>query len=36
MAGYRRVTVDAALWDGDRLRETAALMRRFGGLDLRG
>lgn len=35
-AGYPRVAVDAALWDGDRIRETAALMRRISGLDVRG
>ncbi|HNR29680.1 MAG TPA: flagellar hook-length control protein FliK [Candidatus Hydrogenedentes bacterium] len=35
-AGYPRAHVEAALWDGDRLRETAALMRRFGGLDVKG
>ncbi|NIA15970.1 MAG: hypothetical protein GWP08_18050 [Nitrospiraceae bacterium] len=32
--GYERVTVSASLWDGDRLRETVALMRRFSGLNV--
>lgn len=33
-AGYERATVSAALWDGDRLREVALLMRRFSGIDV--
>jgi len=33
-AGYARATVNAALWDGDRLREVVLLMRRFSGLDV--
>ena len=33
-AGYDRATVSAALWDGDRLREVASLMRRFSGIDV--
>jgi len=33
-AGYQRATVSAALWDGDRLREVALLMRRFSGIDV--
>jgi hypothetical protein len=34
-AGYARATVHVALWDGDRLRETARLMRRFAGIDVK-
>ena len=34
-AGYARATVHVDLWDGDRLRETAHLMRRFSGIDVR-
>ena len=34
-AGYPRTTVQVALWDGDRLREMANLMRRFAGIDLK-
>lgn len=34
-AGYARATVHVDLWDGDRLRETAHLMRRFSGIDLK-
>jgi hypothetical protein len=34
-SGYERATVHVALWDGNRLRETAHLMRRFAGIDVR-
>jgi hypothetical protein len=34
-SGYERATVHVALWDGNRLRETAHLMRRFAGIDLK-
>lgn len=34
-AGYARATVHVDLWDGDRLRETAHLMRRFSGIDVK-
>ena len=33
--GYRAATVQVALWDGDRLRAAAGLMRRFSGIDMR-
>ena len=33
-AGYNNTTISAATWDGDRLKATANLMRRFGGLNL--
>lgn len=33
-AGYPNAAVQATLWDGDRLRETANLMRRFSGIDV--
>lgn len=35
MAGYDRASVHVDLWDGNRLRETAQLMRRFSGIDLK-
>ena len=34
-AGYRDALVRVAPWDGDRLRETADLMRRMAGVDLK-
>lgn len=33
-AGYAAVDVRATLWDGDRVRELAAMMRRFKGIDV--
>lgn len=33
-AGYERVSVRAALWNGDRLAEAAVLMRRFSGINV--
>ncbi|HNR34091.1 MAG TPA: flagellar hook-length control protein FliK [Candidatus Hydrogenedentes bacterium] len=33
-AGYDRATIQIAEWDGDRLRETAALFRRHAGLQV--
>jgi hypothetical protein len=33
-SGYTSATVHVALWDGNRLRETAHLMRRFAGIDV--
>lgn len=33
-AGYAAVEVRATLWDGDRVRELAAMMRRFKGIDV--
>ncbi len=35
-AGYAGASVHVGVWDGDRLRETARLMRRFSGLDIKG
>jgi flagellar hook-length control protein FliK len=34
--GYSGATVQVSRWDGDRLRETAALMQRFAGLQVTG
>jgi len=34
-AGYPQTTIQVTLWDGDRLREMANLMRRFSGIDLK-
>lgn len=34
-AGYASARVEAALWNGDRLRATVALMRRFSGIDVK-
>ena len=34
-AGYERASVHVDLWDGNRLRETAHLMRRFSGIDVK-
>ncbi len=33
-AGYQNASVHATLWDGDRVHELSAMMRRFGGLNL--
>lgn len=33
-AGFASAQVSAAPWDGDRIRETAALLRRFAGIDV--
>jgi len=33
-AGHHGARVEVALWDADRLRETAALMRRFSGINV--
>lgn len=33
-AGYPNARVHVALWDGDRFRETVALMRRFAGINV--
>ena len=33
--GYQRATIQVSLWDGDRLRATAQLMRRCTGIDVK-
>jgi hypothetical protein len=33
-AGYPNASVQTALWDGDRVRELATMMRRFKGLNI--
>jgi hypothetical protein len=33
-AGYPGANVQTALWDGDRVRELATMMRRFKGLNI--
>jgi len=32
--GFASAQVSVAPWDGDRIRETAALLRRFAGIDV--